>query len=368
MRAPTSHPIPAVAAVCRNHNNVPRKLQKQSLANPLRCCIGMSAHRSHDEFLRVQALEQYGVLRPADSALDEIVRLAAELSACSVAGIALIAADGNFYPSLIGIPSFEPHQAHAPFASTLLAPQILEIQDALFEPEYAPTGIVLGTRGFRFYAGAPLSTPAGVRIGCLFMMDPQPRALTASQANGLAVLGRQVIAQFELSGRDRQMDLAAHAHRRMGSALAVERNFVSAVLDTVGALIVVLDAAGRVVRFNRACELLSGYLFDDMVGGFLWDRLIPQKKWRRQRDSSKRSARAERPTPSRTTGWERTAACAASPGRRRSCSTTTSRSPSSSPPASTSPRSAPPQPPCGRAKRATACWSRDRSAWSAPTT
>ncbi len=38
------------------------------------------------------------------------------------------------------------------------------------------------------------------------------------------------------------------------TALEEERNFVSAILDTVGALVVVLDPAGRIVRFNRACE------------------------------------------------------------------------------------------------------------------
>jgi PAS domain S-box-containing protein len=49
-------------------------------------------------------------------------------------------------------------------------------------------------------------------------------------------------------------------------ALRWERNFVSAVLDTAGALIVVLDLEGRVLRFNRACEITSGYNFMEVVG------------------------------------------------------------------------------------------------------
>src|SRR5580693_4554809 len=36
--------------------------------------------------------------------------------------------------------------------------------------------------------------------------------------------------------------------------LQEERNVVSAIFDTVGALIIVLDREGRIVRFNRACE------------------------------------------------------------------------------------------------------------------
>jgi PAS domain S-box-containing protein len=49
-------------------------------------------------------------------------------------------------------------------------------------------------------------------------------------------------------------------------ALRKERDFSSAVLDTAGALVVVLDQQGRIVRFNRACEKTTGYLFSEVEG------------------------------------------------------------------------------------------------------
>jgi PAS domain S-box-containing protein len=49
-------------------------------------------------------------------------------------------------------------------------------------------------------------------------------------------------------------------------ALEEERNVVSAIFDTVGALVVVLDRQGRIVRFNRACEQTTGYAFDEVNG------------------------------------------------------------------------------------------------------
>ena len=52
----------------------------------------------------------------------------------------------------------------------------------------------------------------------------------------------------------------------------VERNFVSAVLDTMSALVLVVDTAGRIVRFNRACEEISGYTFAELAG-----RSFPQE-------------------------------------------------------------------------------------------
>ena len=61
-------------------------------------------------------------------------------------------------------------------------------------------------------------------------------------------------------------------------ALQKERNVVSAILDTVGALVVVLDPEGRIVRFNRACEQMTGYFFPEVRGKVVWDLfLIPEE-------------------------------------------------------------------------------------------
>lgn len=57
--------------------------------------------------------------------------------------------------------------------------------------------------------------------------------------------------------------------------LRSEREFFSAVLDTVPAMVVVLDREGRVVRFNRACEAVSGYTCEEVCGQRLWSLLIP---------------------------------------------------------------------------------------------
>ena len=61
------------------------------------------------------------------------------------------------------------------------------------------------------------------------------------------------------------------------AALSSERNVLSAILDTVGALVVVLDPEGRIVRFNRACELTTGYSFDEVAGKRLWE-LFPIRR------------------------------------------------------------------------------------------
>jgi len=230
----------------------------------------------HDESQRLQALGQYEVFStPVDSALDEIARLAAQICDVPVAGIMLLDSDRQVYKAMVGMQVLEQPRGNAPCERVVLGENVYEIADTDKDPQYARTGIQLGGQSFRFYAGAPLTTPSGVNLGTLFVLDTVPRRLTEEQASALPMLSRQVITRFELTSRIRQMDLAARAHQRMDTALTVERNFVSAVLDTVGALVAVFDTAGRIVRFNRACELISGYDFGDLVGGYLWDKLIP---------------------------------------------------------------------------------------------
>ncbi len=53
--------------------------------------------------------------------------------------------------------------------------------------------------------------------------------------------------------------------------LQAERDFVSAILDTAGALVVVLDTKGRILRFNRKCEETTGYRAREVEGQVFWE-------------------------------------------------------------------------------------------------
>jgi PAS domain S-box-containing protein len=61
--------------------------------------------------------------------------------------------------------------------------------------------------------------------------------------------------------------------KRTEEALQEERNVVSTILDTVGAMVVVLDLEGHIIRFNRACEQMTGYSFAEVEGKCIWNLL-----------------------------------------------------------------------------------------------
>lgn len=60
-------------------------------------------------------------------------------------------------------------------------------------------------------------------------------------------------------------------------ALTQEQNFVSAILEATEALIIVVNAEGKIVRFNQACEKITGYSASEALGQIFWKMLIPSQ-------------------------------------------------------------------------------------------
>ncbi len=59
--------------------------------------------------------------------------------------------------------------------------------------------------------------------------------------------------------------------------LTIERNFSDAILQTSGALILVVDPQGRVIKFNKACEDLSGFSSEEMLNEPFF-KLVPESE------------------------------------------------------------------------------------------
>lgn len=63
---------------------------------------------------------------------------------------------------------------------------------------------------------------------------------------------------------------------RAEESLSRERDFTNAIVETVGALVIVTDWEGRIARFNRACETVTGYAAVEVLGRQFWEVFIPE--------------------------------------------------------------------------------------------
>lgn len=70
---------------------------------------------------------------------------------------------------------------------------------------------------------------------------------------------------------------ASQSERDLARAQAIrDRDFGTAVLDAEGALVVVLDAAGRIQRVNRSFEKSTGFTSEELMGRGFEEALIPE--------------------------------------------------------------------------------------------
>lgn len=66
--------------------------------------------------------------------------------------------------------------------------------------------------------------------------------------------------------------------RNSEEALRSEQQFASAVLDTIGALVLVVDTEGTIIKFNRECERVTGYRSAEVEGKSYDQFLLPAER------------------------------------------------------------------------------------------
>jgi PAS domain S-box-containing protein len=75
----------------------------------------------------------------------------------------------------------------------------------------------------------------------------------------------------------RAQEQAQRARQRTERALAMERCFVATTMDSIPALVAVLDTAGRIVRFNQPCAYLTGLSLADAAGRPFVEEVLQQE-------------------------------------------------------------------------------------------
>jgi PAS domain S-box-containing protein len=73
------------------------------------------------------------------------------------------------------------------------------------------------------------------------------------------------------------------AQMRAQSAVQRERDFAESLIETAQAIVLVLDMDGRIVRFNRYMEEVSGYTLDEVAGKDWFSVFLPERNRERGR-------------------------------------------------------------------------------------
>ncbi|HZT72068.1 MAG TPA: PAS domain S-box protein [Terriglobales bacterium] len=125
---------------------------------------------------------------------------------------------------------------------------------------------------------------------CLRRKDGQPVWVLANESLLPVAEGQPPIIQGTM------LDISER--KASEEALRRERDFVSAVLDGSGMLVVVLDASGRVVRFSRGAEQTTGFAAAEVAGEPVWQRLLPREAEAPSREFMAQARAGARPAQS----------------------------------------------------------------------
>ncbi|QFG69591.1 sensor histidine kinase [Ornithinimicrobium pratense] len=161
-----------------------------------------SAMRESDSEIR-----RYRLLEgPGGTELQSLSDLAARVFDVPLAAINVLTSTQQHQIATTGFPPSVQPREESMCATLAFERGAVVIPDASRDPLFADMGVVKGRPGVRFYASAPLRTPAGVPLGRLCVFDVKPGQATEGQREMLTFMAERVTDVLELRLRSTQLE------------------------------------------------------------------------------------------------------------------------------------------------------------------
>ena len=212
-----------------------------------------------NESQRLRALHELELLDSADEeSFDHLTRLASLICEVPISVISLVDTDRQWFKSRVGLDAQETSRDVAFCTHAILTDEIFEIPDAHLDPRFCNNPLVTGDPNIGYYAGTPLHTAEGYRVGTLCVIDHQPRLLTAAQRESLELLGALASRQLEL--------------RKVSLVNARQAALQQALLNSAGCAMLCTSRDGLLTYLNPTAQQLME-TNDSLLGQRLTDLL-----------------------------------------------------------------------------------------------
>lgn len=177
-----------------------------------------SPANSNDEQGRLRALHRYGVLYSArESNFDAITSIVRDLLGVPICAVSLIDEQRQWFKSTQGLDMQEGPRSEA-FCDHIIRDDVsMVVEDATKDARFKSNPLVTGDPHIRSYAGHPLVTPDGYRVGSLCAIGREPKSFSPSE---LALLERFAALVVD------QLELRTLAHRDFLTSALTRRAFI----------------------------------------------------------------------------------------------------------------------------------------------
>jgi transcriptional regulator with PAS, ATPase and Fis domain len=206
-----------------------------------------------EEQQRLADLKSFDILdTPEEQAFDEIAQIASQIFNMPIALVSLVDDARQFFKARVGLDAHATPRDVAFCAHTILESKVMVVEDALKDSRFSDNALVTQNPCIRFYAGAPLITDTGNRLGTLCVIDTQPRELTVDEQRVLQMLANRVIAELKL--------------RRANLRLRNARDNINRLFALLSDGVVVLDPNGTISFIDNNAENAFALAAEDAVG------------------------------------------------------------------------------------------------------
>lgn len=205
-----------------------------------------------------------------------VVELATEMLRATAGGLTLCQADGS-----LATPQLAPADAPDRYALAFrllpgLAAEVMHRGEPFYVADLhelfiSDDGDVPGET-LRTFAGVPLFL-RGEIIGALGVFHALPKRFTPAEIDLLASFGAQAAIAIDnarlFAGLQRQVEelsAAAKRNAELFTSLQIEKKRLDVIFQNSTDAIFMVDRDGRIVAFNPAAELLSGWSKDEVLG------------------------------------------------------------------------------------------------------
>jgi signal transduction histidine kinase len=152
-----------------------------------------------DEAGRIKELKYFQILDTVpEAAFDDFTKIASYICQTPIALITLVDESRQWFKSKVGLDATETSRDMAFCSHAILQDDVFVIPDSLKDERFYDNPLATQAHDIRFYAGAPLTTSSGHKIGTLCVIDDHPRNIDLKQTKILQALARQVVNQLEL--------------------------------------------------------------------------------------------------------------------------------------------------------------------------
>jgi hypothetical protein len=156
-------------------------------------------NNTNNEVKRLMTLKSYNILdTESEVEFDQLTAEAKQFFQCPIAVVSLVDVGRQWFKSIEGLDASQTPRCVA-FCSHVVKRKrelgVMVVKDALEDPRFANNPLVAGGPQIRFYAGAPLVSPEGDRLGsfCVIDMKPHPEGLSESEKQRLECFAQEAV-------------------------------------------------------------------------------------------------------------------------------------------------------------------------------